>query len=197
MALAPGVEDDDEDDSRHGGRSLIRRVTPGLPLDGDVAVAELLEDVEGLHGPVVARVVGGLGDRRPVGFWQRALTAGWQVAPVALAGAWAFVEAVAIVAPLVVLAASVGIGGDALATLLPAGGDSWLAALAGVSAAGLSDLAGVAVNLPRAIIDLGWRLALAVVPVTGLAVLYGVWLLAWWSRSRAGVAPVAAVERGA
>lgn len=52
--------------------------------------------------------------------FQRALRVAWQLAPLVLLGAWAFLQTVLIVTVLTRVALGLGLGGETAATLLPA-----------------------------------------------------------------------------
>ena len=86
---------------------------------------------------------------------QRTLRVAWQLAPLVLLGAWAFLQTVLIVTTLTRVALGLGLGGDMAATLLPAtSGGLWQA---------------VRLNL--------------ILPGV-IALLYLSWLASWWSRRR-------------
>jgi anti-sigma factor RsiW len=140
---------------------------------------------DGLASPsaFVAQVVGMLDGRERSWFWRRALAFGRRMAPAALVLAWAFLQALWVAAPLVMLAVRAGIGGEALARLVPATRSEPLMQLFDWSAAGLADVGALAASLVQAVGELGWVLALAVAPAAVLAVLFAGWLLAWWRSS--------------
>jgi hypothetical protein len=180
---------------------LAHCATCRAELDELRRLSVLLQEVpaaEGLASPAsfVARVEGRLNGRGRPGFWHRALPVGRWIAPAALAGAWVFLQTLAIAAPLILLAVQAGAGGETLGGLLPVTGESWWAALADLSATGLGDLTVVLDALPRVVVDLGWSLALASLPLVCLALLFGAWLVFWWSRGRLNGFPATAVGDG-
>jgi hypothetical protein len=124
--------------------------------------------------------------RRPVRpTWQRALKTGWQLTPLGLLGTWAFVQAVFVVASVVLAALQLGVGGDLVAGLLPTSeGASLLGELSGSSSASLNDLGSIALHTLGHGGPLGWgvTLSLAIPAVIGL--LYWSWLASWWIRQR-------------
>jgi len=88
--------------------------------------------------------------------WQRVLKGGWQLAPLGLLGTWAFAQAVFIVTGVLLVALQLGLGGDLVASLLPA---------------------------PQGGLWLPVTLNLVLTGVIGL--LYWSWLASWWaSRQR-------------
>jgi anti-sigma factor RsiW len=117
--------------------------------------------------------------------WQRALNVGWQLAPVGLLGAWAFVQTVLVVAGVLSAAVRVGVGGDIAASLLGVSqGVPGEPGLAGLSGAGLNDLAPVALKVLRSGGPLGWGPTLAVALLILIGVLYWSWLASWWAARR-------------
>ncbi|MBE9507324.1 MAG: zf-HC2 domain-containing protein, partial [Chloroflexi bacterium] len=116
-------------------------------LEGLRALAALLQESPAATGLVPPdRFVAQVGlrlPRRPTQpAWQRALETGWRLVPLGLFGAWAFVQAVFAVAGVVMLALRLGVGGEALVGLLPPVEASWLAQVAQLSGASLSDIGG-------------------------------------------------------
>jgi hypothetical protein len=149
----------------------------------------MLQDAPGLDGLVspsgfVAGVVARLDGRKGARLWRQALPAAWRLAPVAAAGAWAFLQALAVVASLALVAVRAGIGGEALASLLPASGQPWLTVPSDLLGAGLGGLGPALASLAGVVFDLGWSLALAVAPLLGVAALFGAWLAVWWVSGR-------------
>lgn len=117
--------------------------------------------------------------------WRRALEIGWQLTPVGLVGAWAFVQAVFLVAGLILLGLHMGLGGDLAAGLLPAGRQGLaLADVIGNSGAGLNNVGRVALNLVGRGGPLGWGVALNLVSLLTICLLYSSWLASWWVRDR-------------
>jgi len=156
------------------------------------AILQESPDVKGLQSPAafVAQVVGKLEGRHQEAAWQRALRAGWRLAPAGLLGAWAFGQALAIVATVALLAVRAGVGGEVLAGLLPAGGEGWMADLAGLSSGDLGGLISAGWSLLRGSIGVGWTVAAAVVPLAVVALLYCGWLAFWWSNGGTFRSPV-------
>ena len=145
------------------------------PLAGDLTPSERFVAQVGLRLP-----------RRPDRpAWQRVLKTGWQLTPLGLLGAWAFVQSVFVVAGALLAALQLGLGGDLAAGLLSASqGGSLLGELSGFSSAGLNDLGSIALRTLDHGGPLGWgvTLSLAIQAVIGL--LYWSWLASWWVRQR-------------
>jgi hypothetical protein len=117
--------------------------------------------------------------------WQRGLEVGWLLAPLGLLGAWAVVQAIFVVAGLVSIALQAGLGGDALAWLLPAPSqEARLTGLFGFSDVGLNDVGQIALNLLRDGGPLGWGVTLNLVSLLVIGLLYWSWLASWWVRNR-------------
>jgi anti-sigma factor RsiW len=117
--------------------------------------------------------------------WQRALNVGWQLAPMGLLGAWAFVQAVLIVFGVLSAAVRVGLGGDLAASLFGVSqGVAVESGLPGLSGAGLNDLAPVALRVLRSGGPSGWGPMLTVALLILIGVLYWSWLASWWARRR-------------
>lgn len=115
--------------------------------------------------------------------WQRGVEIGWQLAPLGLLGAWAFVHAVLIVASVVLIALQMGLGGDVVAGLLPASQQgSGLAEMLSPSSASLNNVGRVMLQLlsHRGLLNWGVTLNLVLLAVIGL--LYWSWLASWWAR---------------
>jgi predicted anti-sigma-YlaC factor YlaD len=117
--------------------------------------------------------------------WQRGLEIGWQLAPLGLLGAWAVVQAVFAVAGLLLIAQQMGLGGDALAWLLPVPPQgARLTAVFGLSDIGLNDVGQIALSLLRDGGPLGWGVTLNLVSLLVIGLLYWSWLASWWVRHR-------------
>jgi hypothetical protein len=115
--------------------------------------------------------------------WRRALVTGWRLAPVGLIGAWAFVEAVFFVARAVLGALQLGLGGDALASLLPATQQSsWGTQLLGLSGANLGEVGRVLLQMLSNGGPLGWSITLHAASLAVIGLLYCSWLASWWAR---------------
>ena len=114
--------------------------------------------------------------------WQRGLEIGWQLAPLGLLGAWAFVQTVSVVAGVVLVALRMGMGGDAVAELLPTLGELWLTQLPLLSGAGLNDVGRMMLRLLSNGGPLGWGVTLNVVSLAVIGLLYWSWLASWWAR---------------
>jgi anti-sigma factor RsiW len=115
--------------------------------------------------------------------WQRALEAGWQLAPVGLLGAWTFAHAVFIVAGAVLFALRLGLGGDLVAWLPQTAHQStWLGEALSLSNAGLSDVGRIALQLLGRGGPLGWGTMLHLVSLVVIGLLYWSWLASWWAR---------------
>lgn len=113
--------------------------------------------------------------------WQRALETGWRLAPVGLLGAWAVGQAAFIVAALVMLAQRLGLGGSALASVLPAlPSRPGLAESLKLSGASLGDVGEVVLSLWRNVGPLGWAITLNLVFLAVIGLLYWSWLASWW-----------------
>jgi anti-sigma factor RsiW len=119
--------------------------------------------------------------RRPIKpVWQRTLEAGWRLAPAGLVGAWAFVQAVFIVAgvALIVLQAC---GVDVLGLSPASQRETWLAAGLGLLGAEPGDTVQGALNVLN-ILGRGFVLYLSALVTIGL--LYWSWLASLWARRR-------------
>ncbi len=125
--------------------------------------------------------------------WQRALETSWQLVPLGLLGAWAFVQAVFAMAGVVLVALRMGLGGDVAAWLLRpelveglAGsgkrGPYWLTEIFGLSGAGLNDVLQVMLRLLSGGGPLGWAATLNLVSLVVIGLLYWSWLASWWAR---------------
>jgi len=115
--------------------------------------------------------------------WRRALEFGWRVTPFGLFGAWAFVQAVFVVAEVVTFALRLGLGGDAVAVLLPTPQTGpGLTELFSRPGAGLNDVGQVVLRLMSHGGPLGWGIILNLAVLAVIGVLYWSWLATWWVR---------------
>ena len=133
--------------------------------------------------------------------WQRGLEIGWQLMPLGLLGAWAFIEAMFFVAEIVLTALRLGVGGNTVAALLPPAGESWLAQIArlsGTGSAGLNDVGQAVLHLLSGGGPLGWGAVLHLVSFIVIGLLYWSWLASWWARrQRHQLQEVSSGEKGA
>jgi hypothetical protein len=114
--------------------------------------------------------------------WKRTLEAGWQLAPVGLLGAWAFVEAAFIAAWVVLLGLRAGVGGELVAGLLPAvERETWTGSALNYLGADLSETSWTVLRWVGA---LGWTTILHAAILIGIGLLYWSWLASWWARQR-------------
>jgi anti-sigma factor RsiW len=117
--------------------------------------------------------------------WQRGLEIGWQLAPLGLLGAWAGVQALFAVAGWVLIALQMGLGGDAIASMLPVSPQGpWLADVFSLSDIGLNDVGQIGLNLLRDGGPLGWGVTLNLALLMVIGLLYWSWLASWWVRRR-------------
>jgi hypothetical protein len=115
--------------------------------------------------------------------WQRILETGWQLVPVGLLGAWAFVQTAFIVAGGVLVALRMGLGEDVAAGLLPAAQqEPWLTEAFNLSSAGLNDVSRMMLQLLSNGGPLGWGVTLNLVSLVVISLLYWSWLASWWAR---------------
>jgi anti-sigma factor RsiW len=142
----------------------------------------------GLTSPerFVAQVGLRLPRRPPRPLWQTTLEIGWQLTPVGLFGAWAFLQAVFLVAGVILLAGRLGLVGDVLAGLLPAPTPApwWSGGISGLLGAGLSDVSRIVLYLLGDGSPLGWGITLHLVSLVVIGLLYWSWLASWWVRCR-------------
>ena len=103
--------------------------------------------------------------------WRHAIRVGWRLVPVGLFGAWAFLQALFIVAGAVLLALRFGSG----STLQ---GIAWLNSLG----AGLNDLAPLGLPDLESVFPLGWDSVLYLGLMGLIGLLYWSWLATWWAR---------------
>lgn len=114
--------------------------------------------------------------------WQRALETGWRLAPLALLGAWVFVQAVLVVSGVALYGLRMGLGGSLLADLLPSSRTLWLEQFPGLSSADLDDVGRVAWHLLGSGRSLGLGPVLALVSSAAIGLVYWSWLASWWAR---------------
>jgi hypothetical protein len=110
--------------------------------------------------------------------WQRVLETGWRLTPAGLVGAWAFVQAVFIVAGIALIVLQVGAGIDVLG-LNEVSRETWLTAGLGLFGADLSDASRTVLSLLNALSQ-GVVLYLAALMVISLV--YWSWLATLWAR---------------
>ena len=123
--------------------------------------------------------------------WQRGLEIGWQLMPLGLLGTWTFVQAVLVVAGVVLLALQMGLGGDVMAGLwypelveglsAPQQGLS-LSEIFNLSEASLNDVGPLMLQLLSHRGPLGWGFTLNLVLTGVIGLLYWSWLASWWAR---------------
>ena len=115
--------------------------------------------------------------------WRRALELGWRLTPFGLLGAWAFVQAVFVVAEVVMFALRLGLGGDAAAALLPTPQTGFgVSELFSQPVAGLNGVGQVVLRLMSHGGPLGWGIILNLAALAVIGVLYWSWLATWWVR---------------
>jgi predicted anti-sigma-YlaC factor YlaD len=120
-------------------------------------------------------------ERRPTKpAWQRTLETGWRLAPAGLIGAWAFVQAVFIVAGVALIVLQVS-GIDVLGLQQATRSETWLAAGLNYLGAGLSD---TTLSVLKTLNVLAWGLALYLTVTIAIAILYWSWLASLWARRR-------------
>jgi anti-sigma factor RsiW len=110
---------------------------------------------------------------------RRVLETGWRLVPAGLLGAWAFVQAVFIVAGVAFVVLS--LGGDAVAGVLPAWSGSWLTQSLQWTGVHLGDVQRIVL---RSLSTLGWLMALNLALLIAIGLLYWSWLASWWVRRR-------------
>ena len=110
--------------------------------------------------------------------WQRVLEAGWRLTPAGLVGAWAFVQAVFIVAGVALIVLQLGVGIDVLGidaeTRQP-----WLTAGLGLLGAEFSDTSRIVLNLINV---LGVGVVLYIAALVAIGLMYWSWLATLWAR---------------
>jgi predicted anti-sigma-YlaC factor YlaD len=143
---------------------------------------ELLQESPAAEGLLPAeRFVAQVGLRMPrhpeKPAWQRVLETGWRLAPAGLIGAWAFVQAVFIVAGIALIVLQVGVGIDVLG--LEVSRETWLTAGLGFLGAELSDASRTILHL-LSTLSQGSVLYITALIVIGL--MYWSWLATLWAR---------------
>ncbi len=112
---------------------------------------------------------------------ERALESGWRLVPAGLLGAWAFIQAVLIVAGGVLTALRMGLGGDLAGSLLPTWqAGLWLTELLNLSDASLNEIGRVVLQMLSNGGPLGWGVTLNVSILIVIGLLYWSWLASWW-----------------
>lgn len=121
--------------------------------------------------------------RRPMEpTWRRALERVWQLTPVGLLGAWAFVHVTFFVTSVVLVALQLGLGGD-LGLWLAPGSPGNIIELP-TTEVGLQAVGRMVLQLLSAGGPLGWGFVLNLVLMVGIGLLYWSWLATWWVRRR-------------
>jgi predicted anti-sigma-YlaC factor YlaD len=121
--------------------------------------------------------------KQPV--WWRALVTGWRLAPVGLVGAWAFTQALFLMTSAALIALQLGLGGDALAGLLPTSQQgTWLSMGLSLSGASLSEVAEVILRLLANGGPLGWAAMLNFAATAVIGLMIWSWLAGWCVRHR-------------
>jgi len=114
--------------------------------------------------------------------WQRGLEIGWQLVPLGLLGAWAFVQAVFVVAGAVLVALRMSLEGDVVAGLLPASQQGLsLSETFSLSGASLGDVGRIMLRLLGNRGPLGWGVTLNLVLLVLIGLLYWSWMASWWA----------------
>jgi len=115
--------------------------------------------------------------------WQRALEMGWQLTPLGLLGAWAFVQALFVVAGVVLVALRMGLGGEMVAGLLPVSQQGLpLSEISSLSVASLGDIGRIMLRVLGNGGPLGWGVTLNLASLAVIGLLYWSWLASWWAR---------------
>jgi predicted anti-sigma-YlaC factor YlaD len=167
---------------------LVHCATCRSELESLQALGTLLQEspaAQGLTPPerFVAQVGLRLPRRPERPAWQRALEIGWQLTPLGLLGAWAFVQAVLVVAGAGLVALRMGLGGDVLAGLLPASQQGLsLSEISNLSGASLGDVGRIMLGVLGNGGPLGWGVTLNLVSLAVIGLLYWSWLASWWAR---------------
>jgi predicted anti-sigma-YlaC factor YlaD len=116
--------------------------------------------------------------------WQKVLETGWRLTPAGLVGAWAFVQAVFIVAGIALIVLQVGAGIDVLGLEVPRS-ETWLSTglslVLGLMGAELGDTARTILHLLG---TLGWVIVLYLIALVVIGMLYWSWLVSLWARRR-------------
>jgi anti-sigma factor RsiW len=137
---------------------------------------------EGLLSPErFAAQVGLRLPRRPTKpAWQRTLETGWRLAPAGLIGAWAFVQAVFIVASVTLIVLLVS-GIDVLGLQQPASHETWFMAALSYIGVGLGN---ATVTILKVLDMLRAGLVLYLTATLAIVLLYWSWLASLWARRR-------------
>lgn len=112
--------------------------------------------------------------------WQRTLETGWRLAPAGLIGTWAFVQAVFIVAGIVLIALQV-CGIDVLGLQQAAHHETWL--MAGLNLFGVR-LGDITLSILKTLDALRWGLTFYLTATITIVLLYWSWLASLWARHR-------------
>lgn len=110
---------------------------------------------------------------------RRALETGWRLIPAGLLGAWAFAQAVFVMAGVVLIVLNLSHG--AAAGLLPTRGGSWLMEVlrwTGVHLTGTERI------VLQSLSTLGWLAMLEFALLITIGLLFWSWLASWWVRRR-------------
>jgi anti-sigma factor RsiW len=110
--------------------------------------------------------------------WQQTLETSWRLAPVGLFGAWAFVQAVFVVAGVVLIALQVW-GVDVLDLQQPAHHETWLTAAMSPLGARLGD---TTLTILKTLDVLRWSLTFYLTATLAIVLLYWSWLASLWAR---------------
>ena len=113
--------------------------------------------------------------------WQRVLETGWRLIPAGLLGAWAFVQAVFIVAAIVVMALYAGTGRAAWELASGPQQHTWLTAALSFAGLHVSDTTRGILQLAG---SLRWAVVLYFTALAGISLLYWSWLASLWARRR-------------
>lgn len=112
--------------------------------------------------------------------WQRTLETGWRLTPVGLAGTWAFVQAVFIVAGAVLIVLQI-CGIDILELQQVGHGETWLTAVLSHVGVGLGD---TTMTILKILDMLRAGLVLYLTATIAIVLLYWSWLASLWARRR-------------
>ena len=116
--------------------------------------------------------------------WKRVLETGWRLTPFALLGTWASAQAVLIVASGLLVALGLGLGGDALAGLLPASQSGLWTEVVSFSGASVSEIFWLMLRVFGDGGPFGWIVTLNVLVVVVIGLLYWSWMASWIVRRR-------------
>jgi hypothetical protein len=112
--------------------------------------------------------------------WQRMLETGWRLMPAGLVGAWAFVQAVFIVASVVLIALQIS-GADILGLQQTGHRETLLAAALGYAGISLGD---TTVTILKTLGMLRAGIVLYLTATVAIGLLYWSWLVSLWARRR-------------